>query len=299
VEHEELFSEYRSLLFTVAYEILGSATDAEDVLQDSYLRWCRVELSSLTNPRAYLVQTVTRQALNQLRTAQRRREVYVGTWLPEPIRTVPDAGTDALLAESVSMAMLLVLETLGPSERAVFVLHEVFGFSHQEIAEMVGKTEATVRQIAHRARQHVQARRRRFEPRTDDAAEVVERFLRATRTGDITALMELMAPDVVHMSDGGGKVRAARRPVVGREEVARFVMGVSKKTAPGVRVEAVSYNALPALAISSADGLDYVLILELEGALIRGLYAVRNPEKLRASVAPRELSRGEDREWKP
>jgi RNA polymerase sigma-70 factor (ECF subfamily) len=293
VDHEELFTDYRPLLFTVAYEILGSATDAEDVLQDSYLRWRDVSLASVTNPRAYLLRTVTRQALNQLRTAQRRREDYVGPWLPEPIRTVPDASADTLLAESVSMAMLLVLETLSPSERAVFVLYEVFGYSYREVAELVGKAEPTVRQIAHRARQHVQARRRRFDPSPEAAAEVVERFLRTTQTGDVEGLMALLAPDVVHMSDGGGKVVAAGRPVTGRAEVAKFLLGVVRKADPGLRVEVTTYNALPALAVFDGLELAYVLLFEIDNGLIRGLYAVRNPDKLVAATWPRELSRKE------
>ncbi len=232
------------------------------------------------------------------RTARRRREAYVGSWLPEPIRTAPDASADSLLAESVSMAMLLVLETLSPSERAVFVLYEVFGYSHREIGELVGKAEPTVRQIAHRAREHVQARRRRFDLSPDTATRIVDRFLRAARTGDVEALMELMAPEVVHISDGGGRVSAARRPITGRTEVARYVAGIAGKSAAGVRVAVTRYNALPAVEVSAGTGLDYVLLFEIEDAAIRALYAVRNPEKLRTAALVRQITRGKDDEWK-
>ncbi|MFD4429137.1 RNA polymerase sigma-70 factor [Nocardia sp. NPDC058497] len=282
------FDTFRPLLFTIAYEILGSAVDAEDVLQDSYLRWR--DATEVTHPRAYLVQIVTRQAINHLRAVRRRREDYVGTWLPEPIRTTPDAGHDMLLAESVSMAMLLVLETLGPTERAVFVLSEVFGHSHGEIADMIGKTDTAVRQIAHRARAHVAARRRRFEPDSDTSRAVIRRFLLAANTGDVGALMEVLAPDVVQISDGGGRVSAARRPIVGAEPVARFLIGLAQNSMAGVAVEFGSVNAMPAVLARTGDGeLDTVLVVELTEDSITGLYAIRNPDKLQSVDVPRTL----------
>ncbi|MGW6422158.1 RNA polymerase sigma-70 factor [Nocardia sp. NPDC055053] len=282
------FDTFRPLLFTIAYEILGSAVDAEDVLQDSYLRWR--DATEVTHPRAYLVQIVTRQAINHLRTVRRRREDYVGTWLPEPIRTTPDAGHDVLLAESVSMAMLLVLETLGPTERAVFVLSEVFGHSHGEIADMIDKTDTAVRQIAHRARAHVAARRRRFEPDSDTSRAVIGRFLLAAGTGDVGALMEVLAPDVVQISDGGGRVSAARRPIVGAEPVARFLIGLAQNSMAGAAVEFGSFNAMPAVLARTGDGeLDTVLVVELTGDRITGLYAIRNPDKLQSVDVPRPL----------
>lgn len=293
----EVFTEYRPLLFTIAYEILGSAADAEDALQESYLRWSTVDESEVENPRAYLAQIVTRQALNQLRSARRRREEYVGSWLPEPIRTQPDASEDAVLAESVTMAMLLVLETLGPDERAVFVLREVFGFSHREVAESVGKTEDAVRQIAHRARSHVHARRRRFTPPSDEAQAVVGKFLTAAVTGDVQALMDLMAPDVVEISDGGGKVSAARRPIVGREQVARFMVGLTRLAPAGLRFEPAVFNNVPSMIVHTADGLDLVAMFELttsgsdSAGLISGIYLVRNPDKLEAVDRSRTLAR--------
>ncbi|MCQ4041014.1 RNA polymerase sigma-70 factor [Streptantibioticus rubrisoli] len=296
---EQDFAECRSLLFTIAYEILGSAADAEDVVQESYIRWHRASREHIEHPRAYLVRTVTRQALNHLRAARRRREEYVGPWLPEPIRTGPDVSEDAVLAESVSIAMLLVLETLSPDERAVFVLREVFGYLHHEVAEVVGKPEATVRQIAHRAREHVRSRRRRFQHDPRTAEEIVGRFLQAANTGDVTALMGLLAPGVVHISDGGGRVTAARRPVRGREQVARFVAGVARTSEPGARFELASYNALPAVLCRSGDQLDYVLIFEIADTRIHGMYAVRNPDKLGAAVIARPLARRRNETWKP
>lgn len=288
---DEVFTECRPLLFTVAYEILGSAADAEDVLQDSYLRWSATDVGSVEHPRPYRVQTVTRQALNQLRAASRRREDYVGSWLPEPIRTEPDASEDAILAESVSVAMLLVLETLSPHERAVFVLSEVFGYSHPEIADMVGKSAVAVRQIAHRARAHVQARRRRFVPDTRTSGAVVERFLLAAKGGDVAGLMDLMAPDVVQISDGGGVVTAARKPIVGPERVAQFLIGLANNAMEGFGVEFATYNALPAVLFTENGKLDSILLVEIVDDRVQTLYGIRNPDKLRTSAAVRPLAR--------
>ena len=201
---EDPFVAHRSLLFTVAYEMLGSAADAEDVLQESWLRWADVDHSQVHDPRAYLIRIVTRQALNQMRTLSRRREDYVGEWLPEPLLTSPDVAEDVELAESVSMAMLTVLETLEPTERAVFVLHQVFDMPYGEIAEAIGKSTAAVRQIAWRAREHVAARRPRVQVSRSEQQAVVERFLTALRTGQLLDLMDVMAPDVVLIADGGG-----------------------------------------------------------------------------------------------
>ena len=290
---EDAFTEHRPLLFTLAYEILGSAADAEDVLQESYLRWSAVDPATVEHPRAYLVRVVTRQALNHLRTVKARREEYIGTWLPEPIRTGPAVSEDAILAESVSMALMLVLETLNPTERAVFVLHDVFGYSHGEIAVSVGKTEVTVRQIAHRARRHVHARRRRFEPDSEATREIVQRFLLATSTGEIQALMDLMAPDVVQIADGGGKVTAARRPITGSEEVARFVLGVARTSiTPDTRIEPATYNGMPAARFLTNGELDWLVAFEIHAGRITGLYAMRNPDKLHRDDAVRLLDRG-------
>ena len=212
---DDPFVAHRSLLFTVAYEMLGSAADAEDVVQETWLRWADLgdaARADVRDPRAYLVRIVTRQALNRLRTLARRREDYVGEWLPEPLLTSPDVAEDVELAESVSFAMLTVLETLGPTERAVFVLREVFETPYDEIAEAVGKTPAAVRQIAHRAREHVAARRPRVQVSRAEQEAVVERFLAAVRGGDLQGLLDVLAPDVVVVADGGGVVAAAPPP---------------------------------------------------------------------------------------
>ncbi|GGT45948.1 RNA polymerase sigma-70 factor [Streptomyces purpureus] len=297
---EDAFTEQRPLLFTIAYEMLGSAADAEDVLQESYLRWSAVDPATVGHPRAYLVRVVTRQALNHLRAVKARREEYVGAWLPEPIRTAPDVGEDVVLAESVSMAMMLVLETLNPNERAVFVLHDVFGYTHGEIAASIGRTEVAVRQIAHRARQHVHARRRRFEPDSDAAREVVQSFLRAAASGEVQALMDLLAPDVVQISDGGGKVVAARRPITGRADVAHFVLGVLRTaTTATTRVEHTAYNGMPAARFVNDGVLDWLVAFEIDGGRITGLYGIRNPDKLHSADAVRPLDRGGRQTWKP
>jgi RNA polymerase sigma-70 factor (TIGR02957 family) len=277
---DETFAEHRPLLFTIAYEILGSAADAEDVLQDSYLRWAAVEPASVDHPRAYLAQIVARQALNHLRSRSRRREDYVGAWLPEPICTGPDAAEDALLAESVSMAMLLLLETLSPDERAVFVLREVFGFTHPEIARVVDRTEESVRQLAHRARSHVHARRRRFEALPHAAREIADRFLTASMTGDIQSLMDMLAPDVVMLADGGNKAPVPRTPLAGRARVAHFVTGAARRGLPDMSVDVGTFNGMPALLFRSGDRPDSMLLIEAADGLVRGLYLVRDPDKL-------------------
>ncbi|UGT63638.1 RNA polymerase sigma-70 factor [Nocardia asteroides] len=277
--HTETFVSHRNLLFTVAYEILGSASDAEDVLQESWLRWAEVELGAVVDQRAYLVRIVTRQALNRLRTLGRRRESYVGPWLPEPLLTAPDIAADVELADSVSMAMLLVLETLGPTERAVFVLREVFAFDYAEIAAAVGKTQAAVRQIAHRARGHVTARRPRGTVSAEQTRSVLDAFRRAASTGDLRGLLDLLAPDVLLVGDGGGIVQALPRPVRGADRVAR-VLTSAKVTAVVGLLEPTTANGWPALALRVDGVIDTVLSIHVEAGRITGIYAVRNPEKL-------------------
>src|SRR4051812_15042370 len=217
------FVTHRSLLFTVAYELLGSAADAEDVVHETWLRWADVDRAEVRDPRAYLIRIVSRQALNRLRTLARRREEYVGEWLPEPLLTSPDVAEDVEFAESVSIAMLTVLETLAPAERAVFVLREVFDLPYAEIAAAVDKTPAAVRQIAHRARDHVAARRPRIQVDRDEQEQVLGRFLNAIRTGELQPLLDVLAPDVVMVADGGGEVAALRHPVAGRDQVAALL----------------------------------------------------------------------------
>src|SRR3954466_9372890 len=238
------FITHRSLLFTVAYEMLGSAADAEDVVQETWLRWAAVDQAGVQDPRAYLVRSVTRQSLNRLRTLSRRREEYVGEWLPEPLLTSPDVAEDIEFAESVSIAMLTVLETLAPAERAVFVLREVFDLPYADIAAAVDKTPAAVRQIAHRAREHVAARRPRIQVDRAEQQEAVDRFLAALRTGDLQALLDVLSLDVVLVADGGGEVAAVRHPVVGRDRVATLLSRF-RRIAPGAVVGAVWLNGAP------------------------------------------------------
>ena len=272
----EAFVAHRNLLFTVAYEMLGSAADAEDVLQETWLRWADVDLGTVRDQRAYLVRMTTRQALNRLRTLGRRKESYVGPWLPEPLLTAPDVAEDVELAESVSMAMLLVLETLTPTERAVFVLREVFDLAYDEIAEAVGKNPATVRQIAHRARAHVAARRPHAAVSPAETRDVLEAFHQAIETGDLQRLLAILAPDVVFLGDGGGVVPAALAPVVGADMVTR-VLG---RIAAAVSLQPSQVNGYPALILRRGGEIDTVIAVRIDDGLISGLYAVRNPEKL-------------------
>ncbi|WP_283136498.1 RNA polymerase sigma-70 factor [Rhizohabitans arisaemae] len=271
----EAFVAHRNLLFTVAYEMLGSAADAEDVLQETWLRWVGVDLGTVRDRRAYLVRITTRQALIRLRTLGRRRESYVGPWLPEPLLTAPDVAEDVELAESVSMAMLLVLETLTPTERAVFVLREVFDLEYDEIAEAVEKSPAAVRQIAHRARAHVAARRPREVVSPADTRGALEAFRRAIETGDLQSLLDILAPDVVLLSDGGGVVPAALKPVVGADRVLQVLGRLDLAVLQPAQV-----NGYPALLLRRDGEVDTVMAVRIDDGLITGLYAVRNPEKL-------------------
>ena len=292
-EHAERFTLLRPLLFTIVYEVLGSVTESDDVLQDSYLRWAQVDLGTVRDTKSYLAKLVTRQALNALRASARRREDYVGSWLPEPLLLEEsDASSDVVLAESVSMAMLVLLETLTPDERAVFVLREVFGFGHHDIAAAVGKSVATVRQVAHRARGHVQARRKRFEP-VDAAttAQITERFMIAVATGDLEELLSLLAPDVTWTADSGGKATAARRPVLGAEKVAAVLMSMFRLgRLEDLRIEMVNCNNTPAMVLSG-ERLEGVFLIEIADGKITNFYAIRNPDKLLAVAIPRQIGR--------
>ena len=276
----QAFVASRNLLFTVAYEMLGSAADAEDVLQETWLRWAEVDLAQVRDHRAYLVRITTRQALNRLRTLKRRKESYVGPWLPEPLLTTPDVAEDVELAESVSLAMMLVLETLSPTERAVFVLREVFDVGYGEIGAAVGRSEAAVRQIAHRAREHVVARRPRRVASARETRAALESFEQALATGDLQRLLDVLAPDVVLLADGGGLRTAAVRPIVGPEKVARFMAGVARKNLLPVTAEPTVVNGSPALLVRLDGEIDGVIAVRVEDARITGLYYVRNPEKL-------------------
>ena len=276
----EAFLTHRNLLFTVAYEMLGSAVDAEDVLQETWLKWVDVELDEVRNHRAYLVRITTRQALGRLRTLGRRRESYVGPWLPEPLLTAPDVAEDIELADSVSMAMLLVLETLAPTERAVFVLREVFGLEYDEIAQAVDKSPAAVRQISHRARAHVAARRPRGTVSQSEAKDAFDAFQRAIETGDLQGLLDLLAPDVVLLGDGGGVVPAVLEPIVGAANVAGLLAVGLPNLAATMSMQLAQVNGRPALIFRLDGEIDTVVAMRIDDNLITALYLVRNPQKL-------------------
>jgi len=282
------FTAHRALLFTVAYEMLGSAADAEDVVQEAWLRWSADDRGDVRDPRAYLVRITTRLALNRLRTLARQRESYVGPWLPEPLETVPDVADDVALADSVSTAMLLVLETLGSTERAVFVLREVFDLPYEEIAAAVDRTPENVRQIARRARAHVAARRPRTHVTADERTEVVARFQRAVTEGDLQQLLDVISPDVVLVSDGGGKVSAARRPIEGRDKVLRFLAAVMPAE---VTMETQWVNGELGLVFREAGVITSVATAVVEDGVVTTMHIVRNPDKLRLP-GPVSLSRG-------
>jgi RNA polymerase sigma-70 factor (ECF subfamily) len=286
------FDRHRRLLFSVAYQMLGSVADAEDVVQDAWLRWSADDRDDVADERAYLVRITTRLALDRLTSARARRESYVGPWLPEPLLTgtvpvasappAPEPTEAAELGEQVSLALLVVLETLSPAERAVFVLREVFGLSAAEVAGALGRTEAAVRQMAHRAREHVQARRPRFDADRTTQREVTERFFAACAGGDVEALLDALAPDVVLISDGGGKAKAALRPITGADKVARFLIGVAAQgaTVPDPRIEIAEVNGAPAVVVWSAGEPFLSVSLEVVDGRIGQVLIVRNPDKL-------------------
>ena len=288
------FVTHRRLLFTVAYEMLGSAADAEDVVQDTWLRWAGLDQAvraDVRDPRAYLVRATTRQALNRLRTLSRRREEYIGEWLPEPLLTSPDVAEDVELAESVSIAMLTVLETLTPTERAVFVLREVFDFPYEEIADAVGKEAAAVRQIASRAKKHVAARRPRMDVDRREQREVMERFVAAVEGGDVQALLDVLAPDVVLVAVGGGFAVAAGVPLQGAKKVAAFLRNFPRY-AEGTSITPIWVNGGIAIRMDGPDPVGTSAIsMVIEDGRITRLFAMRNPHKLERINEETELAR--------
>ncbi|SEK28480.1 RNA polymerase sigma-70 factor, ECF subfamily [Blastococcus sp. DSM 46786] len=286
------FDRHRGLLFSVAYQMLGSVADAEDVVQDTWLRWSAADRGEVADARAYLVRIATHLALDRLGSARARRESYVGPWLPEPLLTGTDpvatapAPADPVAAaevgEQVSLALLVVLETLSPAERAVFVLREVFGLATAEVATTLGRSESAVRQMAHRAREHVQARRPRFDTDRRAQFEVTERFFAACAGGDVGELLAVLAPDVVLVSDGGGKVTAALRPITGADKVARFALGVAAQglELADVRIEVAEVNGGPGIvAWAGGDPLLAMSLVVADGR-IEQVLLVRNPDKL-------------------
>jgi RNA polymerase sigma-70 factor (TIGR02957 family) len=287
----DAFQEQRNRLFGIAYRMLGSATDAEDVLQDAWLRWQGIDRARVAAPAAFLARTVTNLCLTALTSARARREVYVGPWLPEPVLSGDgDLGPldDVLQRESVSFALLVLLERLSPAERAAYVLREAFAYSPREVAELIGTTEPNVRQLHSRARRHVAG----APSREVDAAhwqELITRFLVAAGDGDLAGLEALLAADVVSRADGGGIINAARRPVRGRENVARYVAGLVRRFGEGSLPAFVEVNGAPAVALTVGGRLVGVLVLHTDGERLTGLDLVVNPEKL--AFAERQLSR--------
>lgn len=282
------FQQYRTLLFSVAYRILGSAADAEDVVQDAWLKWSAADRSQVADPKAYLTRIASNLSMERLRSTRHQRETYVGPWLPEPILTGPDTADEVAAADTVSMALLVVLETLSPLERAVFVLKEAFAFSYAEIADAVERSEPAVRQAAHRAREHVQARRPRFTADRTRQRHVAERFFAAATGGDINTLMELLSPDVTLWTDGGGKVRQALKPVVGLDTVARWFAALGTMTYQGVepgqmRAELTWINGGPGVVFRGPERVIATLTFDFDAeSRISAIRNVANPDKLHA-----------------
>jgi RNA polymerase sigma-70 factor (ECF subfamily) len=273
----ETFNQHRPLLMSIAYRMLGSRADAEDAVQETFLRYQAGD-EELESPKAYLTTIVTRICIDHLRSARVQRESYVGQWLPEPVATT---GTDIGMAESLTMAFLVLLENLSPVERAAFLLHDVFDYDYAEIAQMTGKTEANCRQMVHRAKERIKARQHRFDPSQEETDRITARFLETTRSGDLSGLMSLFSEDAVMISDGGGKANAALNPVKGADSIARFVLGVLRKNESLNLVHTLTeINFQPAFITKVSGRLAYVTVLDIRDGLIRNLFIVANPDKL-------------------
>jgi RNA polymerase sigma-70 factor (ECF subfamily) len=284
VTETDLHPELRPLLFSIAYRMIGSVSEAEDIVQEAFLRYHRAQPRDVENPKAYLSAVTTRLAIDHLRSARARREEYVGPWLPEPLladATAPDPGEQAELADSLSLAFLVLLERLSPVERAAFLLREVFDYPYDEIAGVIDRSEDNARQLVTRARRHVDAERPRFEADRQAQEELTERFMAATMEGDTDALIELLAADVVAYTDGGGKAQAARTPLHGDERVARFLVKAARRGAVGLAVEPVVVNGRPGRLFREPDGEPVaVLTLDVADGLVQALRVVSNPDKL-------------------
>ncbi|WP_307664814.1 RNA polymerase sigma-70 factor [Streptomyces sp. V1I1] len=281
----DVFEEHRPVLTGVAYRMLGRVADAEDVVQDAWLRWSAGDRSDVREPRGFLVRITTRLAIDRLRHVQSRREAYVGPWLPEPVATdfgptLPDTAERAVLAESVSLAVLVVLESLSPLERAVFVLREAFGFPYGEIATTLDRSEAAVRQLAGRARRHVEERKPRYDVDPGECRDLTERFLAAASGGDLDALLTLLAPDVRLVGDSGGKAKAPLRVIESADKVGRFLFAVTNEPVQELDVRFVELNGAPAILVLSAGKPDSVMQLEVLDGRIQCVYIIRNPDKL-------------------
>lgn len=286
------FAAHRGVLVGVAYRVLGSMTSAEDVVQETWLRWQDVDHAGIQDPRAYLIRITTRLAVNELRSQQRRREEYVGPWLPEPVGDVPGADTAVELAESVSLAMLVVLESLSPLERAAFILREVFAESFEDIATTLDRSPAAVRQLVHRARNHVATGAPRHPVDQTTHRRVAEALLAAIQGGSMEQLLTLLSPDVVLVSDGGGQRSAALRPIRSVQKVVRFLAGILAKQDVQYEFRLVDVNGEPALATFGPDGLDSIGTIRVDDGVVTDIFLVRNPDKLRHAVSGAAVSEG-------
>lgn len=279
----EEFQKYRPLLFSIAYRMLGSAVEAEDIVQEAYLRYSAAPRSEIRSLKSYLTTTTARLCIDHLKSARVEREQYIGPWLPEPVLTdseitTPLDATERL--ESVSIAFLMLLECLSPQERAVFLLHEVFDYDYEEISEIIDKSAANCRQILHRAKEQISQGRPRFEPSRETHKQLTESFFAAVQSGDLNMLTNILAEDAVIRSDGGGKVRAALRPIVGRDAVVRFIFGLLKKAPEDFRITFAEVNGRPALLSWLGERLFDVVDFEIADGKIKELHFILNPDKL-------------------
>ncbi|MGH3095072.1 MAG: RNA polymerase sigma factor SigJ [Streptosporangiales bacterium] len=279
---DEAFARHRGVLMGVAYRVLGRVVDAEDVVQDAWLRWRAVDTDTVADPKGYLVRVVTRLAIDRLRSAQAQRESYVGDWLPEPVLTEPDAAAVAEHRETLSLALLAVLERLSPLERAVFVLHEAFDYPYAEIADIIDRDQPAVRQLAHRAREHVQAHGRRYDADQRVLHRATQSFIAAAMDGDVARLLTLVAPDVRLVSDGGGKAKAPHRTIIGADKVSRFLatIATTQTQYPGVEVHEASVNGGPALVAAVAGEPVTVFVVYVADGAIQEVQMMANPDKL-------------------
>jgi len=282
VDEVVVFERHRAYLRGLAYRMTGSLADAEDVVQEAYLRWQNADTSSVNEPRAFLATLVTRLCLDHLKSARVRRETYVGPWLPEPVLEVGELTAEAVseLAQDLSVALMLALERLSPVERAAFLLHDVFDYDHPQVAEMLGKSPAACRKLAERARVHVRESRVRTQPSEAECSRVIEAFLVAVVRGDASALGEMLVADAVLYSDGGGRVTSALKPILGRDHIVRFILGVAAKTPFGVTPKVAKVNGMPGLLLFQAGKLVQTIAFEVQAHGLTAIYSVRNPDKL-------------------
>jgi RNA polymerase sigma-70 factor (ECF subfamily) len=284
----ETFNTHHRLLFGIAYRMLGRVSEAEDIVQEVWLRWQKQDAAEIQSPKAWLVSATTRLCIDQLRSARREREQYYGVWLPEPLMpTTTDAEPDApaALAESLTMAFMLMLESLGPTERAVFLLREVFGYDYGDIATIVGKSEANCRQIVRRAKLDLQASTKPPAPPTEQARQLVEAFIAASASGDVQNVLALLAEEPTVYSDGGGKVKAAGRPIRGQDFVSRLFVGIWPRFMAQMERQIVDINGSPGLVMRSQGQVHYAFSFEIADARVRNVYIISNPDKLRHLVA--------------